>query len=160
VKACNRLGILVDLSHLNEKGFWDVAGITDAPLVATHSNAHTICRMTRNLTDKQLAAIAESDGMVGVNFGTSFLREDGRGNTALPLDAIVRQVDYLVERLGIDRVGFGSDFDGTNVPDELCDVAGLPRLMSALRSSGYDDASLRKLAHENWVRVLSKTWKA
>jgi membrane dipeptidase len=161
VRACNRLGILVDLSHLNEKGFWDVADITDAPLVATHSNAHALCPMTRNLTDKQLAAIAESDGMVGVNFGTGFLREDGRGgNTAIPLDAIVRHVDYLVDRVGIDRVGFGSDFDGTNVPDELGDVSGLPRLMAALRSSGYDDASLRKLAHENWVRVLLKTWKA
>lgn len=159
VRACNRLGVLIDLSHLNEKGFWDVARITDAPLVATHSNAHAICPMTRNLTDKQLAAIAESDGMVGVNFGTGFLREDGRGNAAIPIKAIVRQVDYLVERLGIDRVGFGSDFDGTTVPEELGDVAGLPRLMQALRSSGYDDTALRKLAHENWVRVLGKTWK-
>jgi membrane dipeptidase len=159
VQACNRLGILIDLSHLNEKGFWDVASITDAPLVATHSNAHAICPMTRNLTDKQLAAIAESDGMVGVNFGTGFLREDGRGNPGIPIESIVRQVDYLVEYLGIDRVGFGSDFDGTTVPEELGDVAGLPRLLDALRSSGYDDASLRKLSHENWVRVLGKTWK-
>ncbi|HKP53145.1 MAG TPA: dipeptidase [Chloroflexia bacterium] len=161
VRACNRLGILIDLSHLNEKGFWDVAGITDAPLVATHSNAHALCPITRNLTDKQLAAIAESDGMVGVNFGVGFLVAEGRvGNTAIPLDAIVRHVDYLVERVGIDRVGFGSDFDGTNVPDALGDVSGLPRLMAALRSSGYDDDALRKLAHENWVRVLRKTWKA
>lgn len=159
VRACNRLGILIDLSHLNEKGFWDVAAISDAPLVATHSNAHALCRMTRNLTDKQLAAIAESDGMVGVNFGREFLSEGGRRNAALPLDVIVRHVDYLVERLGIDRVGFGSDFDGTTVPEELEDVAGLPRLLEVLRRSGYDDASLRKLAHENWVRVLGKTWK-
>lgn len=159
VRACNRLGIMLDLSHLNEKGFWDVAELTDAPLVASHSNAHVLCEMTRNLTDKQLAAIAESDGMVGVNFGTGFLRPDGRGNSAIPLDSIIEHVDYLVERLGIDRVGFGSDFDGTTVPDELQDVAGFPRLLGALRAKGYDDAALRKLSHENWVRVLRKTWK-
>lgn len=159
VRACNRLGILVDLSHLNEQGFWDVARISDAPLVATHSNAHNLCAFTRNLTDRQLDAIRDSDGMVGVNFGVYFLRDDGGRDLDTPLDVIVRHVDYLVERLGIDRVGFGSDFDGASVPSELGDVAGLPRLMAALRNSGYDEPSLRKLAHENWVRVLRKTWR-
>jgi membrane dipeptidase len=159
VKACNSLGILVDLSHLNEKGFWDVARISDAPLVATHSNVYNLCAFTRNLTDRQLDAIRESDGMVGVNFGVYFLREDGGRDLDTPLDTIVRHVDYLVDRLGIDRVGFGSDFDGASVPEELADVAGLPRLINALRDSGYDESSLRKLAHENWIRVLRKTWK-
>ncbi|HEY0068828.1 MAG TPA: dipeptidase [Chloroflexia bacterium] len=159
VRACNRLGILVDLSHLNEKGFWDVARISDAPLVATHSNAYNLCEFTRNLTDRQLDAIKESDGMVGVNFGVYFLREDGGRDLDTPLDTIVRHVDYLVKRLGIDRVGFGSDFDGASVPSELGDAAGLPRLLAALRRSGYDEPSLRKLAHQNWVRVLRKTWR-
>ncbi len=159
VRACNSLGILVDLSHLNEQGFWDVARITDVPLVATHSNVYNLCEFTRNLTDRQLDAIRESDGMVGVNFGVYFLREDGGRDLDTPLDTIVRHVDYLVDRLGIDRVGFGSDFDGANVPEALGDVAGLPRLLDALRNSGYDEPSLRKLAHENWVRVLRKTWR-
>src|SRR5262249_41799197 len=78
IGACNRLGILVDLSHLNERGFWDVAEISNAPLVATHSNAHAISPHSRNLTDKQLAAIGQSGGFVGLNFATSFLRPDGR----------------------------------------------------------------------------------
>ncbi len=159
VRACNRLGILVDLSHLNEQGFWDVARISEAPLVATHSNAYNLCAFTRNLTDRQLDAIRESDGMVGVNFGVYFLRDDGGRDLDTPLEVIVRHVDYLVERLGIARVGFGSDFDGASVPIELGDVAGLPRLVAALRKSGYDEASLRKLAYENWIRVLSKTWR-
>ncbi len=159
VRACNRLGILVDLSHLNEQGFWDVGRISDAPLVATHSNVYNLCAFTRNLTDRQLDAIRDSDGMVGVNFGVYFLREDGGRDLNTPLDTIVRHVDYLVERLGIDRVGFGSDFDGANVPDELADVAGLPRLLNALRNSGYDEPSLRKLAYLNWLRVLRKTWR-
>jgi membrane dipeptidase len=158
VRECNRLGVLVDLSHLNEKGFWDVAALSDAPLVATHSNAHALCPASRNLTDAQLDAIRDSDGMVGVNFAVGFLREDGGESEDTPLKTVVRHVDYLVERVGIDRVGFGSDFDGAKVPGELGDVAGLPKLLAALRDSGYDDASLRKLAHENWVRVLRATW--
>ncbi len=159
VRRCNRLGVLVDLSHLNEKGFWDVARLSDAPLVATHSNAHALCRSTRNLTDEQLDAIRDSDGMVGVNFAVSFLREDGREDANTPLEDVVRHVDYLVERVGVDRVGFGSDFDGAKVPKEIGDASGLPRLLDALRDRGYDDAALRKLAHENWVRVLRLTWE-
>jgi membrane dipeptidase len=159
VRACNQLGIMIDLSHLNEKGFWDVAGISDAPLVATHSNVHALSQTPRNLTDKQLDAIKESDGMVGLNFAVSFLREDGGRDTDTPLETMVRHVDYLVERLGIDRVGFGSDFDGTTLPEIIGDVSGLPKLVAALRDAGYDDESLRKITHENWIRVLRKTWK-
>src|SRR6266704_195167 len=158
VRACNRLGIMLDLSHLNEQGFWDVARLSDAPLVATHSNVHAICPVTRNLTDKQLDAIKESDGMVGLNFGVSMLREDGDNNADTPLDAMVRHIDYLVERLGIDCVGLGSDFDGTRIPQVIGDVTGLPKLIAALAERGYDDTALRKIAHENWVRVLRKTW--
>jgi len=159
VRACNRLGILVDLSHLNERGFWDVAALSTAPLVASHSAAHAICPSTRNLTDRQLHAIKESDGLVGMNFEVSALRPDGFDEPETPLDVLVRQVDYLVARLGIERVGFGSDFDGATMPRAIGDAAGLPRLLAALRAHGYDDAALRQLAHENWLRVLRQTWR-
>jgi membrane dipeptidase len=96
--------------------------------------------------------------MVGVNLAVGFLREDGGESEDTPLETVVRHVDYLVERVGVDRVGFGSDFDGAKVPEEVGDVSGLPKLLAALRDSGYDDGSLRKLAHENWVRVLRATW--
>jgi membrane dipeptidase len=86
VKACNELGILIDLSHLNEKGFWDVAKLSDAPLVATHSGAHALSAASRNLTDKQLDAIRASGGMVGVNFHVGFLRADGGRNDAIDGD--------------------------------------------------------------------------
>ncbi len=158
VRACNRLGIMLDLSHLNEKGFWDVQALSTAPLVATHSNAHAITSSSRNLTDKQLDAIRESDGMVGVNFHVGFLRPDGKHDKNTPLTVVADHVDYLVKRLGIDRVGFGSDFDGATMPAELTDAAGLPRLIDTLRTRGYDEPSLKKLGHENWVRVLRKTW--
>ena len=158
VRTCNNLRLMIDVSHLNERGFWDVAALTDAPLIASHSNAYALCASTRNLTDPQLDAIAASDGMIGLNFAVHFLREDGARDANTPLEVMVRQIDYLVERVGIDRVGFGSDFDGVLVSQEIGDVSGLPRLMSALRDRGYDDQALRKLAHENWVRVLRKTW--
>jgi membrane dipeptidase len=160
VRACNRLGILVDLSHLNERGFWDVAEISDAPLVATHSNAHALCPSTRNLTDAQLEAVRDSGGVVGVNFAVTFLREDGRrAPDETGVDEIVRHVDYLVERMGIDHVAFGSDFDGAVVPAELDGLAGLPKLVEALRTSGHDDDAVAQITHGNWLRVLAATWK-
>jgi membrane dipeptidase len=158
MRECNRLGILLDRSHLDERGFWDVAEITEAPLVATHSNVHTLCPTTRNLTDRQLDAIRNSGGMVGVNFAVGFLREDGKAEEDTPIETVVRHVDYLVKRLGVERVGFGSDLDGAKVPREIGDISGLPKLLAALRERGYDDAALKNSAHGNWVRVLRATW--
>jgi membrane dipeptidase len=158
IRACNRLKVMIDLSHLNEKGFWDVARLSDAPLVATHSNAWEICQHSRNLTDKQLAAIRESRGMVGVNFATSFIRPDGMRNDDTPLEEMIRHMDHLIEHVGVDGVGLGSDFDGATIPAEIGDVRGLPRLVDAMRRHGYDEATLRKLCYENWVNVLERTW--
>ncbi len=160
VKACNELGIMMDLSHLNEKGFWDVARHTDAPLVATHSNVHAICPVTRNLTDKQLDAVADSDGVVGLNFSVSFLDPAGPSAKDTTIDVMVRHITYMVERMGIDHVALGSDFDGTSVPSAIGDVTGLPLLIDALRDAGFDDDALRKIGYKNWVRVLAKTWKS
>jgi membrane dipeptidase len=159
VRACNQLGIMIDLSHINGAGFWDVANLSDAPLVATHSNVHALCEIGRNLTDKQLDAIKASDGLVGLNFAVGFLRQDGGWGTDIPLTTLVRHIDYLVDRLGIDRVGLGSDFDGAKIPDAIADVTGLPKLVHALSEAGYDESALRKLTHENWLRVLELTWK-
>lgn len=159
VRACNHLGIMLDLSHLNERGFWDVASLSEAPLVATHSNAYSICPSTRNLTDRQLDAIKESEGIVGLNFAVYDLRTDGNKDADTPLDILVHHLDYLVERMGIDCVALGTDFDGTVIPQEIGDVTGLPKLVSALRDHGYDEAALRKIAYENWIRVLKKTWR-
>ena len=153
------MGILVDVSHLNEVGFWDVAEASTAPLVATHSNAHALCPSSRNLTDEQLDAIGSSGGVVGVNFAVSFLRADGGSDPATPLAEIVRHVEYIAGRIGVDHVAFGSDFEGSAVPDELGGVAGLPKLVDALRAAGFDDEALAKITHGNWLRVLDQTWQ-
>jgi membrane dipeptidase len=158
VEACNRLGILVDLSHLNEAGFWDVARISVAPLVATHSNAHALCAASRNLTDRQLDAVRDSGGVVGVNFAVNFLREDGDEVRETPITEIIRHVDYLSDRMGIDHVAFGSDFDGAVVPDAVGGIEGFPEIVTALATAGYDEDSIAKVTHANWLRVLDATW--
>jgi len=158
VRQLNRRKVMIDLSHINERGFWGVAAVSDAPLVATHSNAHALSNSPRNLTDRQLDAIRESRGVAGLNFSVGFLREDGVRNADTPITRMVEHISYMAERMGIDRVALGSDFDGTTVPAELKDAAGLPRLMGALEAHGYTREDLRKLAHGNWVRVLRDTW--
>ena len=160
VRLCNELGILIDLSHLNEAGFNDIARISDAPLVATHSNAHALCPCPRNLTDRQLGMIRDSGGMVGLNFGTIFLRPDGKMDPNCGWDPMLRHLDYLIDKLGEDHVGFGSDFDGTTIPAVLGDVAGMPGLFAALADHGYDAALLDKLAMGNWLACLGRTFKA
>lgn len=159
VRVCNALGILIDLSHMNEQGFWDIARLSDAPLVATHSNAHSLSPHSRNLTDRQLDAIAESKGLVGINYGVLFLRDDGVRNLDTPLELIADHIFYIADRIGIEHVALGSDFDGTTVPNLLKDAAGLPKLVELLRLRGLDFASIEKIAYRNWLRVLHETWR-
>jgi membrane dipeptidase len=159
VTECNALGIMVDLSHLNEAGFWDVAARTSAPLVATHSNAHALCASPRNLTDRQLDAVAESGGVVGLNYHVGFLRADGRSDQETSLSEIVRHARYMADRIGVDHLALGSDFDGAKMPADLKDVAGLPRLTAALQDAGFSDDDLMKITHQNWIRVLKQTWR-
>jgi membrane dipeptidase len=158
VEACNRLGVMVDLSHLNEAGFWDVARLSRAPLVATHSCAWALASSPRNLTDAQLDAIRDSGGIVGVNFHKGFLRADGDADRETSLAEIVRHARYVADRIGVEHVGLGSDFDGAKMPEDLGDVTGLPRLVEALGAAGFDDADVRRIAHGNWLRVLEETW--
>jgi membrane dipeptidase len=158
VRACNRLGVMIDLSHLNAAGFRDVAAISSKPLVATHSNVHAISPHTRNLVDWQLAAIRESKGVVGLNFATGFLRPDGQMRADTEIEIMVRHVDALVEALGEDGVALGSDFDGAMMPARIKDVTGVPLLLQALLDKGYGDALVRKIAMGNWLGLLEKTW--
>ncbi len=158
VRECNRLRIMLDMSHLNEAGFWDVVKLSDAPIVATHSNAHAVCPTARNLSDRQLDAIRDSDGMVGLNFATAFLRPDGQMRADTGLDVMLRHLDHLIAQLGEDRVGFGSDFDGAMVPEEIGDASGLPALRREMSAHGFDDVLMAKLFHGNWLRVLDLTW--
>ncbi|MFQ3543053.1 dipeptidase [Halobacillus rhizosphaerae] len=159
VRECNTLGIMLDQSHMNERGFWDTAKLTNAPLVATHSNAHALCPISRNLTDKQLDAIAESNGVAGVTYSINMLQGDAKIPAETPIEEIVKHIQYIADRIGVEHVALGSDFDGTTVPAELKDISGVDKLTSQLKASGFDEESLRKITHGNWLRVLEETWK-
>ena len=154
VRACDELGILVDVSHLNDAGLRDAARVSRRPLVATHSNAHAIAPTSRNLTDEQLALFAERGGVVGLNLGTSFLRPDLSRAADTPLELVVRHLDHLRERLGEDGVAIGSDLDGAGPPAAIGDAAGMQAVPAALRAHGWDEPSIARVAHGNWLRVL------
>src|SRR5205814_3562180 len=158
VSECNRLGILVDLAHLNERGFWDVASLSEAPLIASHSNAHALSPNSRNLIDAQLDEIGRSGGIVGITYHTGMLTEAGGVDPDVPLARVIAHVDYVAGRIGVDHIGFGSAFAGATVPAELGDASGLQRVAAALRDRGYTEEDVAKLAHGNWLRVLHETW--
>jgi membrane dipeptidase len=157
IRLCNALGIMIDLSHMNQAGFEDVAKVSQRPLVATHSNAYALSASPRNLTDRQLRQIRESDGMVGFNYATFYIHADGTASPKMGWEPILRHLDHLIEHLGEDRVGLGSDFDGCVVPELIGDVTGVPRLFEALAAHGYDAALLAKLARENWLNCLERS---
>jgi len=159
LSACNEKGVLFDVSHLNEKGFWDVEKHSSHPIVATHSAAWSLCKHSRNLTDKQLDALAASNGLVGVNYCTSFLREDGLEGVSTSLSEIVRHARYIANRIGVQHVALGSDFDGATMPHDLKDVAALPQLLEALQKAGFHYNEVEMIAYKNWERVLESTWK-
>lgn len=158
VRRCEELGILLDLAHLNERGFWDVAALTERPLVVTHAGAHALCPASRNLVDRQLDAVARSDGVVGVVFAAAFLRADGCEDPDTPVERIAQHIVYMIERVGSRHVALGSDFDGALIPHPLGDASGLPRLMDALRAAGVAEPDLERIAWRNWLRVLRSWW--
>jgi membrane dipeptidase len=158
VRGCSRLGILVDLSHLNEAGFWDVAELEPGPLVASHSGAHRLCGCSRNLTDAQLDAIGSSGGLVGVVFANPFLRADFADDADTPLALIAAHARYIADRIGVEHVALGSDFDGASIPAALGDVSRLPLLLDALAQAGFTAPELAMIAWENWRRVLAAWW--
>jgi membrane dipeptidase len=159
VRRCAELGILIDLSHLNEAGFWDVAELEAGPLVATHSGAHALCEASRNLTDAQLDAIAASGGLVGIVFACAFLRPDFSEDADTPIELIARHARYVADRIGVEHVALGSDFDGAPIPAELGDAAGMPKVLVSLEQAGFSSEEVEAIAWRNWRRVLAEWWK-
>jgi membrane dipeptidase len=149
VRGCEELGILVDLAHLNERSFWDVAKIAERPLVVTHACAHALTPHPRNLTDRQLDAVRDSGGVVGVCFHHEFA---GPQRTD-----IARHIDYVATRIGPEHVALGSDFDGAEMPDGIRGAQDLPLVLDDL---GWGEPELRLLASENLLRVLRQMQNA
>ena len=147
----DRRGIMADVSHLNEAGFWDVVNHAKLPPVASHSNCRWLCDVPRNLHREQVQAMIDRGGFIGINFYSEFLARDRDA----VLDDVLRQIDAICEMGGEDVVGFGSDFDGIDAwPEGLASPADFPALLDLLSRHGYGQAQLEKIAGLNYWRVL------
>jgi membrane dipeptidase len=157
VRAAQRLGIAVDVSHASDRAAQEILALaaeSGAPVVATHSNARALADHPRNLADGELRAIAKSGGVVGVNFHSGFLSRRG----AATLDDAVRHVKYLLDVMGSEHVAIGSDFEGEiNPPPELADVRGYQALARALVARGVDRATVEAVFAKNALRVLCRS---
>ncbi len=153
VHECNRLGVLLDISHLAPAGVKEVLEISSQPVIASHSNAYALCAHKRNLTDEQLQAVARKGGVVCVVFVPVFITAARKDAS---LEKLLDHIDYIVRVAGIDHVGLGSDFDGFSPPPPvgLEDVTRMPGITAGLVQRGYSEADIRKILGENFMRVF------
>ena len=160
VKEMNRLGIIIDVSHLSDAGFYDVLKYTTGPFVASHSNARAVCNHCRNLTDDMIRELAARGGVTGINYAADFLREvpDGEKNFSYIAD-MVKHIKHIVSVGGIDCVGLGSDFDGIEQNLEMKDASYLPQLADALRAEGFSEEDIEKIFYKNVLRVYKEVTK-
>ncbi len=157
VKEMERLGMLVDVSHLSETSFWGVDRVAERPYVASHSNARSLASHPRNLTDKQIEALAAKGGVIGVVFCPFFIDDDEAKAT---MSRLCDHIDHIKRVAGIDHVGLGSDFDGYGVrpgyPKVMEDVSEMPKLTEALVERGYSQEEIDKVLGGNWLRVYKE----
>lgn len=156
IKRMNETGMLVDVSHLSEAGFWDVIENTTSPIIASHSDCYSLNPHYRNLTDEQIKAVAKNGGYIGINFYDKFLDKDGEKNGAT-LEKVMEHIDYIKTLVGADYIGIGSDFDGgITPPPELYDASTYPLITKKLVERGYTEEEIKKILGGNFLRVFKK----
>lgn len=154
VVEMNRLGMLVDVSHISTAGFWSVIETSTKPIIATHSNAKSLCSHPRNLNDEQIKALAQNGGLAGITFAGQFLEEDWRNAC---IESVYKHIDYMLNLIGNDdHIGFGSDFDGiSHPPYNIQGVQDYKPLIEYL-SKYYSDETINKITHQNVINLLQK----
>ncbi len=152
VREMNRLGMIVDVSHLGDDGFWDVVKYSDAPFVASHSNARSICDHTRNMTDDMIRALADHGGVMGINFCNSFLNTKGPGT----IDDMIRHIKHIKNIGGIGCIGLGTDFDGIDNVPEVKDASAMQLLAQGMEKAGFTISEIEAVFSENVLRVYKE----
>ena len=152
VRECNRLGIIVDVSHLGDKGFWDVIELSTKPIVASHSNARSVCSVARNLKDDMILALHKNGGVMGMNFCDEFIADDNNGS----VENIIRHIDHIRDLGCIDNIGLGSDFDGISTRKEMEECGKITMLSDALAEHGYSTEEIEKICYKNSLRVYKE----
>jgi membrane dipeptidase len=152
LEEMNKLGMIFDVSHLTDSVFWDVASTVKGPFIASHSNSRAVCDHPRNLTDDMIEALADSGGVMGMNFAPAFVAKENA-----TVEDLVDHIDHIVNLVGPDYVGLGSDFDGIGTPPEgLEDVSKMPNITRLLVKRGYSDEDILKILGENHLRVFKQ----
>lgn len=151
VEKMQEMGVIVDVSHLSDTGFWDVAAITNKPFVASHSNARSVCGHKRNLSDAQIRLLAERGGVMGLNYAVDFLEDDP---AALSWDSFIRHIKHIIQIGGEEVLALGSDFDGIKTNPLLTDSGKLPQLFEQMQRQGIASSVIDKIKGENALRVM------
>ena len=152
LREVERLGIVYDVSHLSDSCFWDVVDLKKGPFIASHSNCRAICDHQRNLTDDMIRALADHGGVMGMNFAPAFVDKN-----RATVERLVDHIDHIVELVGVDYVGLGSDFDGIgSTPEGLEDVTKMPNITRELVRRGYSDEDIEKILGGNHLRVFKE----
>lgn len=145
VREMNRLGIAIDVSHMSDGGFWDVARYSKMPFIASHSNARAIRGHSRNLTDEMIKALAERGGVIGINFEGSFLGESGVSR----VEDMTRHIAHIKNVGGIDVIAIGTDFDGIGQKLEIKNASEMYKLADGLQKSGFTEDEIEKIMYRN-----------
>lgn len=155
VQECNRLGIIVDVSHLGDKGFWDVIELSNQPIVASHSNARSICGVARNMSDEMILALHKNGGVMGMNYCDDFVSDDSDGS----VENIIQHIDHIKALGCIDNIGLGSDYDGIALRKEMEECSKMHMLCDALKHHGYNVEEIEKICYKNVLRVYQQVLK-
>ncbi len=151
IEEMNSAGMLIDLSHLSEKGFWDVMEYSKSPVIVSHSNAKSVCGHVRNLTDDQIRAVRQNGGVIGINFYPSFLSDSGKAG----INDIIRHIEHIVSLTGYENIGFGADFDGVEcLPEGILGIQDTAKIFDDLLKLNYSEDLIKKLAGTNFLRVI------
>lgn len=153
LKRMNRIGMTVDVSHISEKGFWDIVKVCEKPFIASHSNVKTLCGHKRNLTDEQIKAIIDTNGVIGVNFYPVFLTDEKECRK----EKILEHIEYILNLGGENNVGIGSDFDGIDcMPMGMTGIENVAEIVEMMERRGYGGKLIRKILSENFMRVMGE----
>ena len=155
VREMNRVGMIVDVSHLGDDGFWDVVKYCDGPFVASHSNARAVCNHTRNMTDDMIRALADKGGVMGLNFCGDFLNPNGKSR----VEDMVRHAKHIINVGGRDILGLGTDYDGIDGDLELDHCDKLPLLAQEMERQGFSTQQIEKIFHGNVLRLYREVLK-
>ena len=153
IEKMNSLGMLIDVSHISERAFWDVLEYTKSPIAASHSNSKAICSHQRNLTDKQFLALCKNGGVAGINYYPMFVNNTNKAT----IDDIIKHIEHFCSLGGENHIGLGGDFDGIDtVPVDLRGVENVYKLCDRLSALNYNESLINKITYENFLRLFKK----